>query len=84
MRQSRIIELASGISAQAETIERHLESAGQPPLSFALDTAAELSPATHAAQQALLEATDELQALVHGPQQWLMSHTSVTIVRCRL
>lgn len=65
--QSRIIELASVINAQTKNLDEQLQSNGQPPLSFGLDATPELPPVTHVMQQCLLEAIDELQALVQGP-----------------
>lgn len=79
MTPSRIIELASEISAQAKTIEQQLESSGQPPLSFELDASHELPLAAYGAQQALLEAIDELQFLVQGPIQSLMYLSGLTV-----
>ena len=79
MRKSRIIELASQILSQAETIDGLLASEDYPALSFNLDTASELPSATHDAQAALLEASDELQALIQGPTQSLMLLTGYRV-----
>ena len=79
MRPSRLRELAAEISSQADRIEQLLESTGQPTLSLDLNAAPALPPPTHSAQQALLEATDELQSLVQGPMQSLMYLTGLTV-----
>ncbi|KAL9616206.1 MAG: hypothetical protein Q9160_008896 [Pyrenula sp. 1 TL-2023] len=66
MSKNRIVELASDILLRADEIDKALVSTGHPPLSLELDAAPELPPITSDAQNALLEATDELQALYHA------------------
>ena len=67
---SRIAELASKIQAETANIEEHLLSQGVKSPSWDLDTPPQVPLHTHAAQasqNAILEAMDELKALILGP-----------------
>ena len=67
---SRIAELASKIQQETTNIEEHLRSQGLKPPSWDLDTPPQVPLFTHdaqASQNAILEAMDELRALILGP-----------------
>ena len=71
MSSSRIAELASIISSNTSQVDDYISTRGLPPLSF--EPNASLKPDTlpdgiHSAQKAILEATDELNALMLGPE----------------
>ena len=70
-RKSRILELATIIRARTEEIEIYLVDKGLPSPAFDVSVAKNLPSELHAAQHALLEASDELTALVQGPSQSL-------------
>ena len=70
MPPSRIAELASIISSNTSQVDDYISTRGLPPLSF--EPNANLKPDTlpdgiQSAQNAILEATDELNALMLGP-----------------
>ena len=75
MPPSRTSELVSIIASNTVTIEEYLKKRGLPDLSF------DVRPDSHVQQikeiavqrQAILDATDELQALMLGPKGILMS-----------
>jgi hypothetical protein len=71
---SRIVELASEIQTQTAKIDSYLSSQGLPSPSWDLDTPPSivLSDAARAAQDALLEAMEELKALIQGPETFLV------------
>lgn len=67
---SRIAELALKIQVETANIEEHLLSQGLKTPSWELDTPSQVPLLTHAAQasqNAILEAMDELKALILGP-----------------
>ena len=71
MPPSRIAELASIISSNTSQVDDYISTHGLPPLSF--EPNASLKPDTlphgiQSAQHAILEATDELNALMLGPE----------------
>jgi len=67
----RIAELTTIIQARGEEIEKYLSKKGLTYPSFDGDTSEDLPQELHAAQHALLEASDELTALVQGPRELL-------------
>lgn len=69
MAASRISELAALIAANAAIVDGHLASEGLPSPSFSPDTPVHLFARSNIteARQAILEATDELHALMLGP-----------------
>ena len=69
--QSRISELAGIIQARTAEIEKYLLSRGLPLPSFEYSAANDLPQELRPAQHALLEASDELNALIQGPSQFL-------------
>ena len=69
--RSRIVELASIICAQAKTIEAQLVETNQPLPSFEVNAEDNLPPELYQSQRLLLQASDELMALVQGPRHML-------------
>ena len=69
MARSRIAELASIIATNTKHIDVYLSSEGLPTPSFDADSPPRLllDSRVMAQRQAILEATDELQALMLGP-----------------
>lgn len=70
MSPSRIVELASIITAKNNQIDDYLSTNHLPPLSFEPNDESPkdtLPNSVQAAQNAILEATDELHALMLGP-----------------
>ena len=69
MAQSRISELASIIAMNTAAIDVYTTSEGLPSPSFNVDGPPKLlfHPRISASRQAILEATDELHALMLGP-----------------
>ena len=69
MATSRISELASIIAAKTAEIDTYTASEGLPSPSFDADSPPRLllHPHVAASRQAILEATDELHALMLGP-----------------
>ncbi len=69
MAATRISELASLIAINTTNLDAHLTSEGLPTPSFDADAPARLlfDDKIASSRQAILEATDELQALVLGP-----------------
>lgn len=82
---TRTAELASIISANTAKIDAHLASHGIEPLSFEERGAGDVlsDPELGAARQAVLEATDELHALMLGPAGILTSPSVSTRVKTR-
>ena len=77
MPPSRIAELASIISSNTSQVDDYISTHGLPPLSF--EPNGSLKPDTlphgiQSAQNAILEATDELNALMLGPEGILRQH----------
>lgn len=77
MPPSRIAELASIISSNTSQVDDYISARGLPPLSF--EPNASLKPDTlphdiQSAQNAILEATDELNALILGPEGTLRQY----------
>ncbi len=72
---SRIVELASAIQAHTADIDSYLRSQGLSSPDWDLDTPPTvlLSDAAQASQNALLEAMEELKALVLGPVPFLIN-----------
>lgn len=70
---SRISELALLIRQHTCKIDEFLSSRGLLTPSFGLDTALLLPDALLESQNAILQATDELNALVQGPVPFLMN-----------
>lgn len=77
MSSSRILELANVIQANTEKIDAHLTSKDLPTPSFAADNPPTLlfghGPEIEIARQSIVDATDELQALMLGPTGVLSS-----------
>ena len=74
MPPSRIAELASVISSNTAQIDDYISTHGLPPLSFEPNGNFKPETLPHAiesAQNAVLEATDELNALMLGPERIL-------------
>lgn len=70
MPPNRTVELASVIATKTEVVDDYLNSHGLPPLSFEPMEKSQqyiLPDSVQAAQNAILEATDELHALMLGP-----------------
>lgn len=69
MATSRIAELSSLIAHNTADVKNHLEADGLPCPTFDVDQPPMLvhNPKIAAARQAILEATDELHALMLGP-----------------
>lgn len=70
MVSSRIVELASIITTKTKQIDDYLTSHDLPPLSFEPKEESQQHAIPHSiqvAQNAVLEATDELNALMLGP-----------------
>lgn len=70
MPSSRIVELASIISSNTTQVDDYLSTHGLPPLSFEPNDEPQqytLPDSIQAAQNAILEATDELHAHMLGP-----------------
>jgi hypothetical protein len=82
MASNRIIQLAKIIQANTELIDAHLTSKGLPTPSFAADNPPTVlfghGPQIESARQGVVDATDELQALMLGPTGVLTS----LFVRC--
>ena len=76
---NRIAVLASIIADNTTKIDSYLVSKDLPTPSFDPDTPASLlfDPSIAAARQAVLEATDELNALMLGPMMILASPTTL-------
>lgn len=70
---SRLSELALVIQHHTCKVDEFLSSRGLPSPSFGLDTALKLPDAILESQNAILQATDELSALVQGPLPFLMN-----------
>jgi hypothetical protein len=74
---SRIAELASVISSNTKIVDEHLASKGLPSPSFAADNPPALlfghGTDIETSRQAVVDATDELQALMLGPTGILSS-----------
>ena len=78
MGSSRIVELASIISFNTNKIDTYFSSHGLPTLSFDTDRDVEeynLPEHVQRAQNAVLEATDELHAYMLGPIGILMQQS---------
>ena len=70
MPSSRIVELASIITTKTSQVDDYLSTHGLPGLSFEPTRESQehtLPESVQAAQNAVLEATDELHALMLGP-----------------
>ncbi len=70
MSPSRIVELASIITTKTNQVDDYLSTHGLPPLSFEPNEEAQgytLPNSVQGAQNAVLEATNELHALMLGP-----------------
>lgn len=70
---SRLSELALVIQRHTCIIDEFLSSKGLLSPSFDLDTALNLPDAVLESRNAILQATDELSALVQGPLPFLMN-----------
>lgn len=66
--RSRIVQLAATIQEHTAKVDAHLASQGLPPLSFDVDFPL-LPPELEGSRIAVLQATDELTDLMHGPQK---------------
>lgn len=75
MAQSRIAELAATIAANTKQVDDFFASQGLPTPSFEPDSPSRalLDGRVAAPRQAILEATDELHALVLGPISTIMT-----------
>ena len=77
MSSNRIVQLANIIQRNTEEIDAHLTLQGLPNPSFTADNPATLlfgqGPKVDAARQSVVDATDELQALMLGPTGLLSS-----------
>lgn len=82
MTTNRVIQLAKIIQTNTEMIDAHLTSKALPTPSFAVDNPPALlfghGPRIESARQGVVDATDELQALMLGPTGVLTS----LFVRC--
>lgn len=81
---SRIAELASTIQVESANIEEHLLSQGLKAPSWDLDTPPQIPLLTYAAQasqNAILEAMDELKALILGPIPSLINKATDAVWR---
>ena len=76
---SRLSELALIIQRHTCSIDEYLSSRGLRSPSFDLDTALKLPDAVRESQNAILQATDELSALVQGPLPFLMNMASTQV-----
>lgn len=77
---SRIRELALTIVDKTADIDSKLESTGLPTLSFSPQSSSALLPNNVAeSRRSLLEATEELHALMLGPVGLLTSHSVRTL-----
>ena len=76
-RFSRISELASMIAANTAIYDRYISSQGLPSPSFDINFPLRLPLSDEAslARDVVLEASTELQALVHGPLGYLRDQT---------
>ncbi|MCJ1316072.1 hypothetical protein MMC15_001392 [Xylographa vitiligo] len=76
--KTRIVELASTIQAHTEHLDLYYTSQGFASPSWNLDTPPRipLSDTAQASQDALLDAMDELKALVQGPMPFLINKAS--------
>ena len=77
MPPSRIAELASIISSNTSQVDDYISTHGLPPLSFEPNDSLKpdrLPDGILAAQNAIVEATDELNALMIGPEGILKQH----------
>ena len=77
MPPSRIVELASIINTKTHQVDDYLSTHGLPPLSFEPDEKSQqqtLPDEIQAAQNAILEATNELHAHMLGPMGILREH----------
>ncbi|PVI02547.1 hypothetical protein DM02DRAFT_701349 [Periconia macrospinosa] len=87
MSSKRILELANIIHSNTEKIDAHLTSNRLPTPSFAADNPPKLlfghGPELDTARQSVVDATDELQALMLGPTGLLSSlfHNSLLSVQ---
>jgi len=77
MASTRIIELASIISTNTRKIDTHLSQKGLPTPSFEANCHPQLlfghGEDIETARQAVVDATDELQALMLGPGNYISS-----------
>ena len=73
MPPSRIVELASIISSNTSLVDEYISAHDLPPLSFE-PNGSSLPDGILSAQTAILEATDELNALMLGPEGILRQH----------
>lgn len=66
---SRIVELSSAIHSNTAIVDEYLTSNALPPLSFGVDSPLKMDfpDSIAAAKMAVLEAMDELKALMLGP-----------------
>jgi hypothetical protein len=80
---TRISKLAELIQGNIEKVDNYLNAEGIKSPSFDIDTPAnlKLSPEIEQAKEAILDATDELQRLLLGPQQCL-TQSSVPSMVC--
>ena len=76
-RLSRISELASIIAANTAIYDKYISSQGLPSPSFDINTPFRLNLSDEAslARDTVLEASTELQALLHGPLGYLHNQT---------
>ena len=77
MPPSRIAELASIISSKTSQVDDYISTQGLPPLSFEPNGSLKLNTLPEdiqLAQNAILEATEELNALMLGPEGILRSY----------
>ena len=79
MAKSRIGELAAIIATNTQQLDAHFSEKGLPSPSFAPDSPPELllDSKAVAPRQAILDATDELHALMQGPRD-LLTRQSVS------
>lgn len=81
-RLSRISELSAIIQSSTSRIDEYLSAQGLPALSFDEHSSSTPPPdAISAFQTAILEATDELNALVQGPVAFIVNLTVSNVLR---
>ncbi|KAF7508285.1 hypothetical protein GJ744_009430 [Endocarpon pusillum] len=76
---SRISELSAVIQTSTSKIDEYLSAKGLPPLSFDVHSASKPPDAILPFQTAILEAIDELHALVQGPVPFIINLTTSNV-----
>lgn len=79
--RSRISELSAIIQTNTSKIDEHLSAEGLAPLSFDVHSSSQPPDAILPFQTAILEATDELNALVQGPMPFIINLTVSNVLK---